>query len=139
MSSRWPAVDVANLRRGAGLSAVAVTAAQAATAVVALRRGRRDYADAVWGPGLAAVAVTRPLAGRRGALAGATVAWAARLEWQMLGRIRGSDKEDPRYTEFLDGDGTAAVIGKVFVTQGLSQLLVSAPVQLGAASPLPRR
>jgi steroid 5-alpha reductase family enzyme len=55
---------------------------QGATAVVAVRR-RRDYADAVWGPGL-------------------------------------------------------AVVAKVFVAQGLSQLLVSAPVQVAAASPLPR-
>lgn len=37
----------------------------------------------------------------------------------MLGRIRASDKEDPRYTEFLQGDGTAKVLGKVFVTEGL--------------------
>jgi protein-S-isoprenylcysteine O-methyltransferase Ste14 len=32
----------------------------------------------------------------------------------------------------------AAVVAKVFVAQGLFQLLVSAPVQLAAASPLPR-
>ncbi len=136
-------MDVANLRKVAGFSAGVVTAAQTATAVVALRQGRRDYADAVWGPGLAAVAVTSALAGRgdarrRWALAAVTVAWAARLEWQMLGRMRSSEDEDPRYTEFLQGDGTAAVIGKVFITQGLSQLLVSAPVQLAAASTLPR-
>jgi steroid 5-alpha reductase family enzyme len=136
-------VDTANLRTVAGFSAAAVTAAQAATAVVALRTGRRDYADVVWGPGLAVVAVTSALAGRgdgrrRWALAAVTVAWAARLERQMLSRVRGSEKEDPRYTEFLEGDDTAAVIGKVFVTQGLSQLLVSAPVQLAAASTLPR-
>jgi steroid 5-alpha reductase family enzyme len=56
----------------------------------------------------------------------------------MIGRLRHSDEEDPRYTEFLDGDSTAAVVAKVFVTQGLSQLLVSAPIQLAAASPLPR-
>lgn len=140
---RRRAVDTANLVTVAGLSAAAVTAAQTATTVAALRNGRRDYADAVWGPGLAAVAVTSALAGRgdagrRWALAAVTVVWAARLEWQMLGRIRGSDKEDPRYTEFLEGDRTAAVIGKVFITQGLSQLLVSAPVQLAAASTLPR-
>lgn len=135
--------DVRNLRRVAVLSAGVVACAQAATAVVALRAGRRDYADAVWGPGLAAVAVTSALAGRgdarrRWALAAATTAWAARLERQMLARIRGSREEDPRYTEFLDGDSTAAVVGKVFVTQGLSQLLVSAPIQLAAASALPR-
>ena len=56
----------------------------------------------------------------------------------MLTRLRHHDKEDPRYTEFLDGDSTPVVVGKVFVTQGLSQLLVSAPVQLAAASTLPR-
>ena len=68
----------------------------------------------------------------------ATATWAARLERQMIGRLRRSDQEDSRYTEFLDGNSTAAVVAKVFVTQGLSQLVVSAPVQLAAASPLPR-
>ena len=57
---------------------------------------------------------------------------------QMLGRLRHADKEDARYTEYLEGDSAAAVVGKVFVTQGLAQLLVSAPLQLAAASPLPR-
>lgn len=136
-------VDVANLRSVVGYSALTVTAAQAATASVALRRGRRDYADGVWGPGLAAVAVVGALAGsgdapRRWGLATVAAAWAARLEHQMLGRIRKSDEEDPRYTEFLQGDRTAKVVVKVFVTQGLSQLVVSAPVQLAAASRLPR-
>jgi len=56
----------------------------------------------------------------------------------MIGRIRGSDEEDPRYTEFLEGDHTAQVVVKVFVTQGLSRLIVSAPLQLAAASRLPR-
>jgi steroid 5-alpha reductase family enzyme len=136
-------VDVKNLRRVAGTAAVVTTALQAVTAVVAVRRGRRDYADGVWGPGLAAIALTSAALGsgdrwRRWTLAAATAAWAARLERQMIGRLRHSDAEDSRYTEFLDGDSTAAVIAKVFVTQGLSQLLVSAPVQLAAASPLPR-
>jgi steroid 5-alpha reductase family enzyme len=71
-------------------------------------------------------------------LAAATAAWATRLERQMIGRLRHSEEEDSRYTEFLDGDSTAAVVAKVFVTQGLAQLLVSGPVQLAAASPLPR-
>lgn len=136
-------VDVRNLCRVAGVSAAMITALQAATAVVAVRRRRRDYADGIWGPGLAAVAVASAAVGsgdrgRRWALAAATTAWAARLEWQMIDRLRHSDEEDPRYAEFLDGDSTAAVVGKVFVTQGLAQLLVSAPIQLAAASPLPR-
>lgn len=136
-------VDGKNLRRVAMASAAVTTALQATTAVVALRTGRRDYADGVWGPGLAAIAVTGATVGsgdrwRRWTLAAVTTAWAARLERQMVGRLRHSDEEDPRYTEFLDGAGTAAVVAKVFVTQGLAQLLVSAPVQLAAASPLPR-
>jgi steroid 5-alpha reductase family enzyme len=136
-------VDVRNLRRVVAASAVAVTAIQTATAVAGLRRGRRDYADGAWGPGLAAVALTGAVVGngdpwRRWALAATTIGWAARLERLMLGRLRSSDEEDERYTEFLEGDSTAAVVGKVFVTQALSQLLVSAPVQLAAASALPR-
>ena len=136
-------VDVKNLCRVAGASAAVTTALQAATAVVAVRRGRRDYADGVWGPGLAAIALTGAAIGsgdrwRRWTLAAATAAWATRLERQMIGRLRHSEEEDPRYTELLDGDSTAAVVAKVFVTQGLSQLLVSAPIQLAAASPLPR-
>ncbi|SEC23672.1 Steroid 5-alpha reductase family enzyme [Nocardioides exalbidus] len=136
-------LDARNLRRVVGTAAVAVTALQAGTAVLALRAGRRDYADGVWGPGLAAVAVTSALVGngdatRRWTLAAATSAWAARLEHQMLGRLRGSDEEDDRYTEFLEGDSVPAVVGKVFVTQALAQLLVSAPLQVAAASSLPK-
>jgi steroid 5-alpha reductase family enzyme len=135
-------LDVANLRRVAALSAGVVTGLQAATAAVALPRGRRDLADGVWGPGLAAVALVAAAAGRgdrarRWALAVAVGGWAARLEHQMLGRLRSADGEDPRYSEFLEGDGVAAVVLKVFVTQGVSQLIVSTPVQLAAASRLP--
>ena len=137
------AVDRENLRRVVGASAAVVGVLQAATAAVAVRTGRRDYADGVWGPGLAAVAVTSAAVGRgdpwrRWALAAATTAWATRLETLMLGRLRGSDEEDERYTEFLEGDPTPVVLAKVFGTQALAQLLVSAPVQLAAASPLPR-
>lgn len=56
----------------------------------------------------------------------------------MVRRFRSSDEEDPRYTEFLEGDSTATVVKKVFVTQGLAQLVVSAPIQLAAASQVPR-
>jgi steroid 5-alpha reductase family enzyme len=136
-------VDVKNLVRVAGASALVAMAVQTGTAVVALRQGRRDYADGVWGPGLAAIALTSAALGsgdrwRRWTLAAATAAWATRLERQMLTRLKTHDEEDPRYTEFLAGDSTAKVVTKVFVTQGLAQLLVSAPIQLAAASPLPR-
>lgn len=136
-------VDAANLLRVLGTSAIAITTLQATTATIALRHGRRDYADAVWGPGLAAAATTGALLGtgnstRRWGLAAVSAGWATRLTHQMTQRIRASEEEDPRYREFLNGDGPAKVIAKVFATQGLAQLAVSAPVQLAAASPLPR-
>lgn len=135
-------IDLVALRRAAGAAALVTATLQTATAAVALRRHRRDHADVIWGPGLAAIAVTGAVLGtgdrrRRWALAAATTGWAARLAHQMVGRQRGTDTEDPRYTEFLDGDGTATVVRKVFVTQGLAQLLVSAPLLISAASPLP--
>ena len=136
-------LDAANLRKLVGCSALAIGAVQAATAVTALRRGRRDYADAVWAPGLAAVALIGALRGtgsrpRRWGLAAVTTAWAARLSHEMVGRMHASEHEDPRYTEFLQDAGTTGVIVKVFLTQGLAQLIVSAPLQLAAASRLPR-
>lgn len=136
-------IDIRNLRRVVTVSAAVTTVLQAATATVALRRGRRDYADAVWGPGLAAIALTSAALGsgdrwRRWTLAAATTAWAGRLEFQMVKRLRRSDSEDARYTEFLEGDSRGVVLGKVFGTQGLSQLLVSFPIQLAAAGMLPR-
>lgn len=136
-------LDRSNLVRVVGASAAVVTALQSATAVAALRAGRRDYADGVWGPGLAGVAVTAAAVGngdpwRRWTLAGVTAAWALRLETLMVKRLRGSDEEDERYTEFLEGDSAPTVVAKVFGTQAVAQLLVSAPLQVAAASSLPR-
>ena len=136
-------VDGKNLLRVVVSSTAVVTGVQSIAAVIGLRRGRRDVADAAWGPGLAGVALASAVVGhgdpwRRWTSAVVTTAWAARLERLMLGRIRGSDEEDERYTEFLDGDPRATVVAKVFVTQALAQLVVSAPLQLAAASALPR-
>jgi steroid 5-alpha reductase family enzyme len=135
--------DRGDLRRVVAASSLSVVVIQTGCASFALARNRRDYADAVWGPGLAAVAVSSAIAGRgnparRWGLAAVIGGWAARLTHQMVRRLRRSDREDPRYTEFLEGDGVFTVIGKVFVTQAASQLIVSAPVQVAAASRLPR-
>ena len=136
-------VDTKNLRRVVAAATAVVTVVQTTAAVTGLRRGRRDYADGAWGPGLAAVALSSALVGngdpwRRWTLATTTAAWATRLERLMLDRLGSSDEEDERYTEFLEGDSTPTVVAKVFLTQGLAQLLVSAPLQLAAASALPR-
>ena len=136
-------VDVRNLGKVAAVSAAAVVGVQSVAAATGLPRGRRDYADVAWGPGLAAVALASATVGngdawRRWALAMATTGWAFRLGRLIFERVRTSEEEDPRYAEFLEGDSTSAVLAKVFVTQGLAQLLVSAPIQVAAASPLPR-
>jgi steroid 5-alpha reductase family enzyme len=136
-------LDRRNLRRVAGAAALVVGALQTATAVVGVRAGRRDYADPVWGPGLAGVALTGAVVGagdpvRRWTLAAVTTAWAARLGWLTGGRARSAEEEDPRYTEYLEDDGVPAVVAKVVGTQGLAQLLVTAPIQVAAASTLPR-
>ena len=136
-------VDIRNLQRVVASSAAVTAALQSTTAAVAIRRGRRDYADGIWGPGLAAIVVTSAALGngsrwRRWSLAAVTLGWAARLERQMIRRLRGSDREDPRYREYLVGASTIDMIRKVFLTQGFAQLLVSAPVQMAAASRLPR-
>ncbi len=137
-------VNLANLRRVALASAAITTALQSVTAVAAIRKTRRDYVDSVWGPGLGAIALASAALGsgdprRRWALAAVTTGWATRLATLMSKRVAGRDTEDPRYTEFLGEDpSTLDVITKVFVTQGLAQLIVSAPIQLAAASSLPR-
>ncbi len=69
--------DAKNLRLVVSAAAGVAAAVQAATALVAIRRGRRDYADAMWGPGLAGIAVASAAVGngdprRRWALAVAT-------------------------------------------------------------------
>lgn len=132
-------LDAANLRRVFLASAAGVGALQTTAAVLGVSRGRRDYADAAWGPGLAVVAMSGAVLGggdgpRRWVLAGMTTVWAARLNSLMVGRLRSSDEEDERYTEFLEGDSTPVVVAKVFGTQALAQLLVSAPLQVAAAS-----
>ena len=100
-----------NLGRVAAASAAAVTGVQAVAAAAGLPRGRRDYADIAWGPGLAAVALTSAVVGngnawRRWALATTTTGWAFRLGRLIFERVRSSDAEDPRYTEFLADDST---------------------------------
>lgn len=137
-------IDLSNLRKVVLGAAATVTAVQAVTAAVALPRGRRDYVDGAWGPGLAGAAVGAAVLGngdgvRRWALATGVSAWAVRLSSLLIPRLRDSGSEDDRYTEYLEGDSTAAVVGKVFVTQGAAQLLVTAPILVAAASPLPGR
>jgi steroid 5-alpha reductase family enzyme len=135
-------VDRANLGQIVARSAAAVGALQALTAVAGIRAQRRDYADLIWGPGLGLIAGVSAWTGRgdaprRWGLALVSGGWAVRLGSLMWGRISTTDSEDPRYGEFLSDAGALEVAAKVFLTQGLAQLIVAAPIQLAAASRLP--
>jgi steroid 5-alpha reductase family enzyme len=122
------------------VSAAAVTALLLLTFAVALRVGRYNVVDAVWGLGFAVIAVvafalsaghgSEP---RRILLLAATVIWGARLAGYVGWRSRGKG-EDPRYTEMLGkapGSRAAYALRKVFLLQAALIWLISVPVQAG--------
>lgn len=128
-----------NLARVTGTALGVAGAAQAGAYAAAKALGRRDTVDVAWGPGLAAIAVASALTGegdraRRTLLAGGVTAWGGRLGWHILQRLRGTEEEDPRYTELLEGDSELRVATKLYLTQGAVQWFVSLPVQVAAAS-----
>jgi steroid 5-alpha reductase family enzyme len=120
--------------------AASVTGLLLATFALALRLGRYNVVDAIWGPAFALIAVAAFVlsAGhgddmRRLALLAATVVWGARLGSYVGWRSRGAG-EDPRYAEMLDkapGSRTAYALRKVFLLQAALIWLISIPVQAG--------
>ncbi len=122
------------------VSAGAVTGLLLLTFAVALRVGRYNVVDAVWGLGFALIAVVAFVlsAGhgneiRRVALLAATVLWGLRLASYVGWRSRGAG-EDPRYAEMLDkapGSRKAYALRKVFLLQAALIWLISVPVQAG--------
>jgi steroid 5-alpha reductase family enzyme len=127
-----------------GLTLVATAAVSAAFLVVvffiALRVGRFNVVDVVWGPGFALLAVVAlALSGghgdpwRKALLTAATVIWGLRLGGYIAWRSRGQG-EDPRYAQMLDkapGSRAAYALRKVFLLQAALIWLVSVPVQAG--------
>ncbi len=122
------------------VSAAAVTALLLLTFAVALRVGRYNVVDTVWGLGFAVIAVvafalsaghgSEP---RRILLLAATVIWGGRLAAYVGWRSRGKG-EDPRYTEMLGkapGSRAAYALRKVFLLQAALIWLISVPVQAG--------
>jgi steroid 5-alpha reductase family enzyme len=111
-----------------------------ATYFLALRLGRYNVVDTVWGLGFALIAaVAFALSAghgtslRRIALLTATAIWGVRLASYVGWRSRGSG-EDPRYSEMLDkapGSRTAYALRKVFLLQAGLIWLISVPVQAG--------
>jgi steroid 5-alpha reductase family enzyme len=127
-----------------GLTLVVTAAVSAAFLVVvfliALRVGRYNVVDVVWGPGFALIAVVALILSgghgdtwRKALLAGATVIWGLRLGGYIAWRSRGLG-EDPRYAEMLDkapGSRAAYALRKVFLLQAALIWVISVPVQAG--------
>jgi steroid 5-alpha reductase family enzyme len=135
MTGAWGAFGV-NLI----VCAAAVTAFLLLTFAVAVRAGRFNVVDVVWGPGFALAAIVSLAmsaghgdGGRKALLAVATIVWGLRLGGYIALRSR-DHGEDPRYRAMLDkapGSRNAYALRKVFLLQAALIWLVSIPVQAG--------
>ena len=112
----------------------------AVTFAAAVRRGRYDIIDPVWGLGFAAIAlVTFGLTSARTGpgLAGSvvtvlTVLWGVRLSAHLFLRSRGKP-EDPRYQAIRERAGRRPRLRmflRVYLVQALAMWFVSLPVQI---------
>lgn len=136
-------LQIDNFKRVTGLATGMIAAGQVGSFVAGRVMGRRDTIDVVWGPGLSAIALVGAAAGtgdraRRTALAAGLTLWGGRLGKHILEGIAGTDKEDPRYTELLEGASPVQQFVKLHLTQAAAQWFISLPVQIVAASGPPR-
>ncbi|GJF03701.1 DUF1295 domain-containing protein [Pseudonocardia sp. D17] len=122
------------------VTAVAVLVVMlAALAVAALRGGRHDGIDVVWGAGFAVVALVTLVmsAGdgetwRRWLTTALTVVWGLRLAWH-IGRRNHGKPEDQRYVALMSrapGNPYVYAFTRIYLTQGVVMWVVSLPVQL---------
>ncbi len=130
-------------RRVTSVAAGIAGAGQVGAFVVGRLTDRRDAVDAVWAPGLAAIAIAGAAVSdvdrkRAGALAACLSVWGARLGSHIVQRLLHTDEEDPRYVELLEGQGPARQFATLHLTQGLAQWFISLPVQIAACSGPPR-
>jgi steroid 5-alpha reductase family enzyme len=107
---------------------------------VAVRRGRYDTVDTLWGLGFGLIAVVSlGVSTGHGDLTARllitvlTVVWGLRLAIHIHRRNHGRD-EDPRYTELLARGGDSPktrMFVRVYLTQAVLMWVVSLPVQVG--------
>lgn len=122
------------------LSLLGLAILQAITFVIARRIGRNNIVDVVWGLGFVLVALVSALCGngsgdRRVLLLLLVTVWGCRLSWHIHRKTAGHG-EDPRYAELLDRHGHAprVALRRIFLTQGVSQWVISMPIQVSAAA-----
>jgi len=124
-----------------------IVVAMTVTAAVARRQGRAVVVDAAWGPAFVAVAVVAAVigqaldsgsAGRRWLVVVLVAVWGLRLAGHLVGRLRSTGAEDPRYERMLGGRVGSVpwrrVVVRVFVVQGAAVLLVSLPLLAAATT-----
>lgn len=117
--------------------AVWIVVLQGAAFAVGHRIRRYNVVDVIWGLGFVGIGVIALVLGggdltRRIVLAVVVAVWGLRLSWHMHVKTRGHG-EDPRYVDYLGQKPTVStVIGKVFATQGASQIWVGLPIVVSA-------
>ncbi|MGJ6966463.1 DUF1295 domain-containing protein [Streptosporangium sp. G11] len=118
-------------------SAAALAVLLALTLAVALRVGRHSVIDVAWGLGFALVALVSYLLSDgdpvlRLLASALTAIWGLRLALH-IGRRNAGEGEDPRYERMLGratGNRTLYAVRVVYLTQGVTLLFVSLPVQV---------
>lgn len=124
----------------AALSLLALAVLQGATFALGRHIGRYNIVDVSWGLGFVLVALIGAVAGagdgsRRLLLLVLVTVWGLRLSVHMHRKSAGRG-EDPRYTELLERHGNTPGVAflRIFLTQGLFQWVISAPLQVSAAA-----
>jgi len=124
---------------GLVVNAAFVAAVMALLALVAARIGDVSFIDAVWGLGMAAVAVLSWLqldtpGARAGLIAAMAVIWGTRLGLHLFRRWRKAG-EDPRYARMLgkarERGRYGAAAARIFAVQAVLLWLTCLPAQLG--------
>ena len=108
-------------------------------ALLSKRQDRVAVVDVAWGLVFVAIALVEAVLfpdAHSWLLAGLVVVWGGRLAWH-IGRRSRSHGEDPRYEKMLGGPGWSSgagrVVTRVFLTQAVVALLISAPLQVASS------
>ena len=120
---------------GIAIISTAILAYMTLVFIISWHIKRLDVVDIAWGGAFIIIALTSLFLGNRGPLqylvSGLVVIWGLRLSFYIFKRFRRSENEDPRYANMRKswrGSMFVNAYFRVFITQGLLALLVSASV-----------